>query len=76
MIRDLSVITVCMNRQHHLLTSAQQLAAWPHHQEHLILDWSSRDPVQRSQLPDDSRIRLERVEREERWILCLSLIHI
>ena len=70
MIRGLSVITVCMNRQHHLLTSAQKLASWPHHEEHLILDWSSHDPVKRSQLPDDPRIRLERVEGEERWNLC------
>ncbi len=70
MNRDLSVITVCMNRQHHLLASAQRVAAWPHHQEHLVLDWSSHDPLKRSQLPDDPRIRLERVEGEERWNLC------
>ncbi len=70
MIRDLSVITVCMNRQHHLLTSAEKLASWPHHEEHLILDWSSQEPLRRNQLPNDSRIRLERVEREDRWNLC------
>ena len=38
----LSVITVCMNRQQHLLATARTIAAWPLHQEHLILDWSSR----------------------------------
>ena len=70
MIRGLSVLTVCMNRQHHLLTSAQKLASWPHHEEHLILDWNSRDPLRRNQLPNDSRIRVERVEREDRWNLC------
>ena len=67
---DLSVITVCMNRQHHLLATAQTIAAWPHHQEHLILDWSSRVPVERAQLPPDPRIRLERVDGEQRWNLC------
>jgi hypothetical protein len=67
---DLSVITVCMNRQQHLLETARRIAAWPHHQEHLILDWSSRVPVERAQLPPDSRIRLERVDGEQRWNLC------
>ena len=67
---DLSVITVCMNRQHHLLATARTIAAWPHHQEHLILDWSSRVPVERAQLPPDPRIRLERVDGEQRWNLC------
>lgn len=65
----LSVITVCMNRQHHLYATAQRIAAWPHHQEHLILDWSSHDPIDRTHLPDDPRIRLERVDGECRWNL-------
>lgn len=67
---DLSVITVCMNRQAHLLQTAQRVAAWPYHCEHMILDWSSHQPVDRSQLPDDPRIRLERVDGETRWNLC------
>ena len=66
----LSVITVCMNRQQHLLATARTIAAWPLHQEHLILDWSSRVPVERAQLPPDPRIRLERVDGEQRWNLC------
>ena len=66
----LSVITVCMNRQQHLLATARKIAAWPLHQEHLILDWSSRVPVERAQLPPDPRIRLERVDGEQRWNLC------
>ena len=66
----LSVITVCMNRQQHLLATARKIAAWPYHQEHLILDWSSRVPVERAQLPPDPRIRLERVDGEQRWNLC------
>ena len=67
---DLSVVTVCMNRQQHLLATARTIAAWPYHQEHLILDWSSRFPVERAQLPPDPRIRLERVDGEQRWNLC------
>ena len=70
MIRGLSVLTVCMNRQHHLLTSAERISSWTHHEEHLILDWSSREPLRRNQFPNDSRIRLERVEEEDRWNLC------
>ena len=67
---DISVITVCMNRQQHLFQTAQRVSAWTYHSEHLILDWSSHQQIQRSQLPDDSRIRLERVDGEQRWNLC------
>ena len=66
----LSVITVCMNRQHHLQATAFRVAESVHHQEHLVLDWSSREPLRRDQLPNDSRIRLERVEGESTWNLC------
>jgi hypothetical protein len=66
----LSVITVCMNRREHLLVSAPELAAWPHHSEHLIVDWSSREPLRRDELPGDRRLRLLRVEGESRWNLC------
>ncbi len=59
-----------MNRQQHLLQTAQRVAAWPHHAEHLVVDWSSRSAVDRSQLPRDPRLRLERVEGESRWNLC------
>jgi len=66
----LSVITVCMNRREHLLCSAPMVAAWPHHDEHLIVDWSSHMPLRRWDLPLDPRIRLLRVEGESRWNLC------
>ncbi|WP_094555963.1 glycosyltransferase family 2 protein [Synechococcus sp. 1G10] len=66
----LSVVTVCMNRREHLLTTAPRVAAWPHHHEHLIVDWSSREPLRREDLPDDPRLRLLRVEGESRWNLC------
>lgn len=65
----LSVITVCMNRQQHLLATAPRVSEWPHHQEHLIIDWSSDEPILRKQLPDDSRIQLHRVVGESRWNL-------
>ena len=63
----LSIVTVCMNRREHLLATAPQVAAWPHHNEHLIIDWSSREPLRRDELPDDPRLRLLRVEGEGRW---------
>ena len=59
-----------MNRQAHLLISAPQVSAWPHHSQHLIVDWSSREPLRRQDLQADSRIRLLRVEAERAWHLC------
>ncbi len=59
-----------MNRREHLLHSSAQLALWPHHQEHLIVDWSSAEPLRREDLPGDRRLRLLRVEGEDRWNLC------
>jgi len=64
---QLSLITVCMNRAHHLLMSVPQVSAWPHHDEHLVVDWSSTIPLQLDELPADSRLRLIRVEGERRW---------
>jgi hypothetical protein len=66
----LSIVTVCMNRREHLLATAPKVAAWPHHQEHLIVDWSSAAPLRRQDLPADPRLRLLRVEGETRWNLC------
>ncbi len=59
-----------MNRREHLLATAPQLAAWPHHAEHVIVDWSSAEPLRREELPADPRLRLLRVEGEHRWNLC------
>jgi hypothetical protein len=66
----LSIVTVCMNRREHLLVTAPRVAAWPHHEEHLIVDWSSAVPLRREELPEDPRLRLVRVEGELRWNLC------
>ena len=63
----LSIVTVCMNRREHLLKTALKVANWPHHHEHLILDWSSEMPLLRAELPDDPRIRLIRVDGERQW---------
>jgi hypothetical protein len=59
-----------MNRREHLLATAPKVAAWPHHREHLIVDWSSAVPLRRDDLPPDPRLRLLRVEGESRWNLC------
>lgn len=69
MARFTSIVTVCMNRRDHLIHTAAEVAAWPHHAEHLIVDWSSREPLQRAELPADPRLRLLRVEGEQRWNL-------
>jgi hypothetical protein len=59
-----------MNRREHLLVTAPRVAAWPHHGEHLIVDWSSAVPLRKEDLPRDPRVRLLRVEGETRWSLC------
>ncbi len=59
-----------MNRREHLLRSSAALSRWPWHHEHLIVDWSSREPLRREELPADPRLRLLRVEGEARWNLC------
>jgi hypothetical protein len=59
-----------MNRREHLRATASRVAAWPHHAEHLIVDWSSTVPLRRDDLPPDPRVRLLRVEGETRWNLC------
>ena len=64
---NLGVITAVRNRSEHLQITAAALSASPHHQEHLIVDWSSAPAVRRSQLPADPRIRLLQVESEELW---------
>jgi len=69
MARFTSIVTVCMNRRDHLIQTTAAVAAWPHHSEHLIVDWSSREPLQREELPADPRLRLLRVEGEQRWNL-------
>jgi len=66
----LSVVTVCMNRREHLKRSAPLVARLPWHDEHLIVDWGSREPLRREDLPPDPRLRLLRVEGEDRWNLC------
>jgi hypothetical protein len=69
MPRFTSIVTVCMNHHDHLIPSAAQVAAWPHHGEHLVVDWSSRAPLQREALPADPRLKLLRVEGEQHWNL-------
>ena len=71
---SLSIVTVCMNRRQHLIETAARVAAWPHHSEHLILDWSSAVPLRRDELPDDDRLRLVRVDGERDWHLCRASV--
>lgn len=63
----ITIITVCMNRRDHILETLPRVCAWPHHQEHILVDWSSRSPLERNELPGDPRIRLLRVEGETYW---------
>ena len=70
MPRSTSIVTVSMNRHDHLLATIGRVSAWRHHGEHLVVDWSSEEPLRRESLGDDPRIRLLRVDGEGRWNLC------
>ena len=65
----MSIVTVVMNRQAHLWATAPEISRWSGHGEHLIVDWSSLEPIARGRLPSDPRIRVVRVEGESRWQL-------
>ena len=65
----ISIVTVVMNRQAHLWATAPKISRWSGHGEHLIVDWSSREPIERGRLPADPRIRVVRVDGESSWQL-------
>ena len=69
---SIAIVTVCMNREEHLVRTASAVARWSHHQVHIIVDWSSDTPLLRSRLPSDSRIRLVRVNHEKVWSPALA----
>lgn len=66
---EIAIVTVVMNRSRHLLSTAPLVSQCVAHAEHLIIDWSSTTPIDRAQLPGDSRIRLIRVDGESQWQL-------
>lgn len=56
-----------MNRTDHICMSSRELASIPDYSELVIVDWSSTKPILKSDLPDDPRIRLIRVNGETFW---------
>ncbi len=67
-----SVVTCCMNRTENLLKALPTWLALPEIGEVVIVDWSSRDPVDvslREAGIADPRIRIVRAVDEPRWIL-------
>jgi len=72
-MKDLSIVTVSMNRTEHLLRQARVVSSISIHSEHIIIDFGSTIPVERDQLPADCRIKLHRVESPSgRWWLTHS----
>lgn len=67
----LSVVTVSMNRLEHLQATAVRVAAWGEGLdlpwEHVVVDWSSDQPIRREQLPAGPQLRLLRVDGEREW---------
>lgn len=68
-MNKLSIVTVSRDRTEHLIQSSRLISLSSIHFEHIIIDWSSRTPVELNLLPADSRIRLIRVENETEWWL-------
>lgn len=63
-----SLVTACMNREQHLRRSLREWITLPGLGEIVIVDWSNATPLfDLAKL--DPRIRVVRVEGEERWIL-------
>ncbi|MCI5195704.1 MAG: glycosyltransferase family 2 protein [Candidatus Electrothrix sp. AW5] len=67
-MKTLSIVTCSMNRTEHLIRCVQAASECSIHIEHIIIDWSSHEPVRADQLPTDNRIRLLRVEGEKYWV--------
>ena len=71
---QLSVVTVCMNRQQHLRQTAPRVMSWGEALgvpwEYLVVDWSSEQPIRVEELPEIGPLRLLRVEGEAEWNLC------
>lgn len=63
-----SLVTTCMNREHHLRRSLPHWLSLPGLDEIVIVDWSTREPLD-DLLALDERIRLIRVEDEPKWVL-------
>lgn len=64
----LSLVTACMNRDHHLRRSLPHWLTLPGIDEILVVDWSNRTPLD-DLVSLDPRIRVIRVEDEPRWVL-------
>ena len=68
----ISLVTCSMNRTENLILALPSWLANPEITEILIVDWSSRSPVERELIQagiSDPRIRIVRVDDEARWIL-------
>jgi hypothetical protein len=64
-----SIVTAARNRTAQLRITAASISRFGSHAEHLIVDWSSHEPITTADLPADPRLRLLRVEGERAWWL-------
>ena len=59
-----------MNRADHIALNSKHISKITLHDEHVILDYASNPPVERSKLPKDSRVKLFRVDSQsDEWWL-------
>ena len=65
---NITLVTACMNREEHLLKSLPLWLKLPFVSEIIIVDWSNSKSLVR--LADiDNRVKVIRVESEDRWVL-------
>ena len=69
---SISVVTVCRNRQSHILKSCCHTSRLPYHCEHIVLDLGSSPAICSSDLPPDHRIKLFHVPYQGPWWLSHS----
>jgi hypothetical protein len=62
-----SLVTTCMNREHHLRRSLPHWLTLPGIDEIVIVDWSTAEPID-DVVKLDQRIQLIRVEDEAKWV--------
>lgn len=72
MKNNITIVTASMNRTDQVEQNAATISGYSFHHEHLILDFSSAVPIERSSLPDDKRIKLLRVDGMKEWWLSLA----
>lgn len=67
--KNISVITCSMNRHDDLIEAIKSTQQLKHLEEHIIINWSSKDLVPTSLIKHNSKLRIFNVQGEKSWWL-------